>query len=466
MITALYRIPFEVDPQWNIVGKPNWDDPNSDPDYRHGDYAFDFGFPEGHKILAARSGTVIDSASDRTGPTPAGGNFVFVRHHDSTIASYAHLKHNEVYVKKGDWVDQGRIIALSGNTGASSAAHLHFQVMIYGNHEGDYGVSIPILFEDKNHPAWRPKAGELVVPNNIVTRQENWRWCHKCQGLFFGGALSGSGSVGKCSAGGGHSPANSGNYILVENAALPGAQGNWRWCNKCQGLFFAGHTGSKCPAGGEHSKSGSGDYCAPFTSSNTPGQSDWRWCKKCEGMFFGGHPGSVCPGGGQHDKSGSGDYSLIQLLPPNAQGNWRYCRKCQGLYFGGLPFSVCPVGGQHDQNQSGYYTLMIDLAPFVKQKDWWVAGQNDWRMCKNCRGLFFGGHPGSKCPADNNGHNKEGSANYVLLMNSPTAPGQKEWRWCQKCQGLFFTGKPGVKSKCPADGLEHTKTGSGNYSLL
>ena len=40
-----------------------------------------------------------------------------------------------------------------------------------------------------------------------------------------------------------------------------GAQSNWRWCNKCQGLFYAGSdTLGVCPAGGEHRLGQSGDY--------------------------------------------------------------------------------------------------------------------------------------------------------------------------------------------------------------
>ena len=39
------------------------------------------------------------------------------------------------------------------------------------------------------------------------------------------------------------------------------AQDNWRWCSKCQGLFFAGSpTKGVCPAGGQHSLEGSGNY--------------------------------------------------------------------------------------------------------------------------------------------------------------------------------------------------------------
>ena len=41
------------------------------------------------------------------------------------------------------------------------------------------------------------------------------------------------------------------------------AQRNWRWCSKCQGLWFAGASANptgKCPAGGGHTHGGSGDY--------------------------------------------------------------------------------------------------------------------------------------------------------------------------------------------------------------
>lgn len=42
---------------------------------------------------------------------------------------------------------------------------------------------------------------------------------------------------------------------------LASIQDNWRWCNKCQGMFFAGNpTKGVCPAGGEHSLEGSGNY--------------------------------------------------------------------------------------------------------------------------------------------------------------------------------------------------------------
>jgi hypothetical protein len=45
-----------------------------------------------------------------------------------------------------------------------------------------------------------------------------------------------------------------------------GTQDNWRWCDKCQGLFWGGNAAkSRCPAGGAHA-AGSWNYKLPWTS--------------------------------------------------------------------------------------------------------------------------------------------------------------------------------------------------------
>jgi hypothetical protein len=141
--------------------------------------------------------------------------------------------------------------------------------------------------------------------------QDNWRWCHKCQGLFFSG---GQDSIGNCPAGGQHEKSVSGNYALAHNAPDFSGQHDWRWCHKCQGLFFSAGQDSigSCPAGGQHEKGVSGNYALAHNAPNTPGQQDWRWCHKCWGLFFSGGQESVgsCPAGGQHEKGVSGMYTL------------------------------------------------------------------------------------------------------------------------------------------------------------
>lgn len=56
------------------------------------------------------------------------GNSVMIDHGEGVYSVYFHLE--SFKVKVGDVVKQGQIIALSGNTGRSSGAHLHFGIVI------------------------------------------------------------------------------------------------------------------------------------------------------------------------------------------------------------------------------------------------------------------------------------------------------------------------------------------------
>lgn len=53
------------------------------------------------------------------------GVHVRIRHADGAMSIYGHL--TRPYVSKGDIVKAQQIIGLSGNTGDSTAAHLHFE---------------------------------------------------------------------------------------------------------------------------------------------------------------------------------------------------------------------------------------------------------------------------------------------------------------------------------------------------
>jgi hypothetical protein len=141
------------------------------------------------------------------------------------------------------------------------------------------------------------------------TGQPGWRWCSRCQGMFF----SGNNTSGRCPANtAGHDPSGSGGYSIDLEQSDASGQHNWRWCRKCQGLFFNGHaSGGRCPTGQAHDPGASGDYILHDSSSGLSGQNQWRWCRKCEGMFFaGGGTTGVCPAGSSHDGRDSGDYLL------------------------------------------------------------------------------------------------------------------------------------------------------------
>lgn len=82
----------------------------------------DFSAPQGTPIYASGKGTVIKTKYSRRGY----GNTVTIDHGFGYTTFYAHIK--DIKVKKGDKVVRGQIIATVGNTGKSTAPHLHYEV--------------------------------------------------------------------------------------------------------------------------------------------------------------------------------------------------------------------------------------------------------------------------------------------------------------------------------------------------
>jgi murein DD-endopeptidase MepM/ murein hydrolase activator NlpD len=119
-------------------------------------YAWDFAMPRGTPVHAARGGTIayleVRSPNGSQCYDPPGlleachnkANFIGIKHADGTVALYMHLQ--EMKVQKGDVVQQGQLIALSGNSGYTSGPHLHFQL------QNDCGIwfcsSVPVSFAD------------------------------------------------------------------------------------------------------------------------------------------------------------------------------------------------------------------------------------------------------------------------------------------------------------------------------
>ena len=112
-------------------------------------HAIDFAMPVGSGVYAARSGVVIDVASDYfdAGLDPVAdgprANIVRVLHEDGTMALYAHLNWNSIRVVPGQQVARGEQLADSGNTGFSSGPHLHFVVQ---RNRGGALESVPVQF--------------------------------------------------------------------------------------------------------------------------------------------------------------------------------------------------------------------------------------------------------------------------------------------------------------------------------
>lgn len=99
--------------------------------------AIDFRMAESTTITAAREGVVAEVISHNDGGCPertcnSMANIISIHHADGSFSEYAHLKKDGALVKVGQTVKRGDPIGLSGNTGFSSAPHLHFAVFLPG----------------------------------------------------------------------------------------------------------------------------------------------------------------------------------------------------------------------------------------------------------------------------------------------------------------------------------------------
>jgi murein DD-endopeptidase MepM/ murein hydrolase activator NlpD len=85
----------------------------------------DFSVPVGTEVRVTGDGVVAEVQQQR-----GFGRVIKVDHGKDVVTVYAHL--DQPLVKKGDQVSRGDIIGKSGNTGRSSAPHLHYEIRIGG----------------------------------------------------------------------------------------------------------------------------------------------------------------------------------------------------------------------------------------------------------------------------------------------------------------------------------------------
>lgn len=96
----------------------------------------------GAKVLAVADGTVVDTLANLDNQIPGtlpdpktitiqnvDGNHIVLDLGHGKYAFYAHLQKDSLLVSKGDHVKRGQVLALLGNTGNTSAPHLHFHLM-------------------------------------------------------------------------------------------------------------------------------------------------------------------------------------------------------------------------------------------------------------------------------------------------------------------------------------------------
>ena len=86
----------------------------------------DFSMPTGSEIYATGKGKVVKVEKMRRGY----GYHIIIDHGYNYKTLYAHL--NDIKVRKGQRVNRGDVIGTVGNTGTSTAPHLHYEVIKNG----------------------------------------------------------------------------------------------------------------------------------------------------------------------------------------------------------------------------------------------------------------------------------------------------------------------------------------------
>lgn len=99
-----------------VLGSPRWH------------FGQDFCCPEGTEVHATGAGIVAYAGNQHDGF----GIKVVIDHGYGYRTIYGHL--SEFNVRRGQKVNRGDFIALSGNTGTSTGPHLHYQIDLFGEH--------------------------------------------------------------------------------------------------------------------------------------------------------------------------------------------------------------------------------------------------------------------------------------------------------------------------------------------
>jgi len=118
-------------------------------------YGIDFTAPQGTNVYAVGDGKIIKVYSSFTGY----GKQIEIDHGYGFVTKYAHL--SEFKVKVGQSVKRGEVIGLVGSTGASTAPHVHYEVI----KDGKKIDPAPYLFMDLSAEEYE-KILELAAREN------------------------------------------------------------------------------------------------------------------------------------------------------------------------------------------------------------------------------------------------------------------------------------------------------------
>jgi len=98
----------------------------------------DFAAPTGTRIKAT-SGGVISFVGTKSGY----GNIVVLQHQNGISTVYGHLSRFVSGLRKGMKVSQGEIIGFVGMTGLATGPHLHYELLLRGQHRNPMTIALP-----------------------------------------------------------------------------------------------------------------------------------------------------------------------------------------------------------------------------------------------------------------------------------------------------------------------------------
>lgn len=99
----------------------------------------DIAAPTGTPVRSTLGGVVKAAGWDEVY-----GNLIEIEHNDSLTTVYGH--NERILVKEGEYVKRGQVIATVGNTGRSTAPHLHFEIL---EHNEPRNPEDYVVFESK-----------------------------------------------------------------------------------------------------------------------------------------------------------------------------------------------------------------------------------------------------------------------------------------------------------------------------
>jgi hypothetical protein len=107
----------------------------------------------GSEVIAVADGRVVDTEQNLADQIPGSlpdpktitlanvdGNHIVLDLGNGVFAFYAHLQRNSISVSPGEHVKRGQVLAKLGNTGNTSAPHLHFHLMDAKSTLGSNGI--------------------------------------------------------------------------------------------------------------------------------------------------------------------------------------------------------------------------------------------------------------------------------------------------------------------------------------